>query len=269
MKKKVEVDLIEGAELQKRPDSKHKLILYTHMLCPYAQRSLLTLVHQRVPFQAVQIDLSHKPKWFVQLCRDEGLPTTVPVIDFEGLAQTDSIAICRWVCETFAHPDHPDLIYNNARDKQQVNKLIQNCSKFASAGLDLLAGRTGRSWGIGTGQSTAQWEAFEQQLQRFQASVDQSGGPFFMGSELSLADLIYMPFMERFATAMPAFTPYDPCDACDGRIGEWLAAMRQLECCSLAAPDQKLFLQALKQESSLDFFDFTTYKAHQLHPHLQ
>ncbi len=50
---------------------------------------------QRVPFQAVQIDLSHKPKWFTQLCRDEGLPSTVPVIDFEGHAQTDSIAICR------------------------------------------------------------------------------------------------------------------------------------------------------------------------------
>jgi len=60
------------------------------------------------------------------------------------------------------------------------------------------------------------------------------------------ADLIYMPFMERFATAMPAFMPYDPCDACDGRIGEWLAAMRQLECCQMAALDQKLFLQALK-----------------------
>jgi len=35
-------------------------------------------------------------------------------------------------------------MYNSAKDKQQVNKLIQNCSKFASAGLDLLAGRTGR-----------------------------------------------------------------------------------------------------------------------------
>ncbi|KAA6423953.1 MAG: hypothetical protein FRX49_05912 [Trebouxia sp. A1-2] len=141
--------------------------------------------------------------------------------------------------------------------------------QFADAGLDLLAGCTGRSWGISTGQSRAQWEAFEQQLQRFQAGVDQRGGPFLMGSEVSLADLIYMPFMERFAVAMPAFTPYDPCDACDGRIGEWLVAMRQLECCQMAAPDQKLFLQALKQERSLDFFDFTTYKAHQLHPHLQ
>ena len=43
-----------------------------------------------------------------------------------------------------------------------------------------------RSWGISTGQSRAQWEAFEQQLQRFQAGVDQRGGPFLMGSEVSL-----------------------------------------------------------------------------------
>jgi len=46
MNKQVETDLIEGAELQKRPDSKHKPILYTHMLCPYAQRSLLTLFYK-------------------------------------------------------------------------------------------------------------------------------------------------------------------------------------------------------------------------------
>ena len=49
MNKQVEIALIEGAELQKRPDSKHNPILYTHMLCPYAQRSLLTLFHQVIP----------------------------------------------------------------------------------------------------------------------------------------------------------------------------------------------------------------------------
>ena len=55
-----------------------------------------------------------------------------------------------------------------------------------------------------------------------------------------------MPFMERFAIAMPAFSPYDPCTACDGTIRDWLAAMRQLDCCQKASPDADLFLQALK-----------------------
>lgn len=46
MNKQIELDLMEGADLQKRPASNHKPILYTHMLCPYAQRTLLTLLHQ-------------------------------------------------------------------------------------------------------------------------------------------------------------------------------------------------------------------------------
>ena len=55
-----------------------------------------------------------------------------------------------------------------------------------------------------------------------------------------------MPFMERFAIAMPEFTPYDPSQACDGKIEQWLTEMRKLECCQKAAPDAKLFLQAIK-----------------------
>ena len=60
------------------------------------------------------------------------------------------------------------------------------------------------------------------------------------------ADLMYMPFMERFALAMPVFTQYDPCAACDGSIGDWLAQMQGLECCQQAAAHPYLFLQALR-----------------------
>lgn len=110
--------LIEGSQLQERPDSTNDMFLYTHMLCPYAQTALLTLLHlvrlsestapscqktflaqqralQGVPHQVVHIDLSIKPAWFTQLCRDEGFCATVPVIDFGGKAQTESIDICR------------------------------------------------------------------------------------------------------------------------------------------------------------------------------
>ena len=51
---------------------------------------------QRVQHEAIQVDLSDKPNWFQQLCRAEGLPSTVPAIDFDGHAQTDSIGISRY-----------------------------------------------------------------------------------------------------------------------------------------------------------------------------
>ncbi len=43
------MQLLEGVALQTRPDSSQNLILYTHMLCPYAQRSLLTLLFKVSP----------------------------------------------------------------------------------------------------------------------------------------------------------------------------------------------------------------------------
>jgi len=39
---------------------------------------------------------------------------------------------------------------------------------------------------IGTGQTQAQWKAFEGELEAFQAAIRKSGGPFLMGSEVSL-----------------------------------------------------------------------------------
>lgn len=39
------LEITEGSQLQERPDSINEMYLYTHMLCPYAQTALLTLLH--------------------------------------------------------------------------------------------------------------------------------------------------------------------------------------------------------------------------------
>lgn len=52
--------------------------------------------------------------------------------------------------------------------------------------------------------------------------------------------------MERFALAMPEFTGYDPCDACDEIMSQWLEAMTQQTSCQLASPNAKLFQQAIR-----------------------
>ena len=60
------------------------------------------------------------------------------------------------------------------------------------------------------------------------------------------ADLLYMPFMERFALALPDLTASDLRPACEGIMKPWLEAMGQLACCQQAFPDSKLFQQALR-----------------------
>jgi hypothetical protein len=74
------------------------------------------------------------------------------------------------------------------------------------------------------------------------------------------------PFLKRYAVAQP-LTGYDVDAALGGSIGRWLAAMRARSSCATSSADDAQLLQAYHQHRSLDFFDFETYTACQLHPH--
>ena len=91
---------------------------------------------QGVDFQPVQIDLSQKPSYFTR--STSGL---VPAVALRGDVITESLDICRWVDKTF---DGPALIPEDQRAKDVMESLISSASRINSAGLDLLAGRTGR-----------------------------------------------------------------------------------------------------------------------------
>ena len=46
-----------------------KFIIYPTLMsrfCPYAQRTMLTLLAKGVPFEVVNINLKNKPDWFVE-----------------------------------------------------------------------------------------------------------------------------------------------------------------------------------------------------------
>ena len=81
-------------------------------------------------------------------------------------------------------------------------------------------------------------------------------------------DLIYYPFAERFALAMPKFAGLDM-HGTSQAVSGWLGVMEGRPAVQMASPKADLFLAALTKEKSLDFFDFKTYKADQLLPHIK
>ncbi|CAL8463333.1 g2867 [Coccomyxa elongata] len=235
-----------------------ELVFYTHTLCPYAQRVWLTLLEKEVDFQPVQIDLSDKPPFYRSIC------SLVPAISHHGTIVTESVDICNWIDDS---SEGPSLVPSEQAGRQAMSALVSSSSAINSAGLSLLAGRTGRFWGIGGGQTQAQQRSFEAQLTTLDESLSNFGGPFLLGERASLADLIIFPFMERFALAK-VFTGYDVHDALGGSIGTWLSSMAERPSCKAASANHTLLLEAFKKHRSLDFFDFTTYTATELHPHL-
>ena len=52
------------------------------------------------------------------------------------------------------------------------------------------------------------------------------------------------------------------------QIGQWIDVMQQRPSCQIAAANPDLFLQAVEEHKTIDFFDYATYNACDLHPHL-
>ena len=92
---------------------------------------------QGVEFQPVQIDLSQKPSYFDRVSAS----SLVPAVAYKGSVVTESLDICRWVDKAF---QGPALVPEDSVRRDAMETLLRNASSINSAGLDLLAGRTGR-----------------------------------------------------------------------------------------------------------------------------
>lgn len=83
--------IVEAATLQDASPASDSVVLYTHMMCPYAQRAWLVLVEKNAPHTLVHVDLSSKPEWFLRM-NPRG---QVPFAALQGDAQGESLDICR------------------------------------------------------------------------------------------------------------------------------------------------------------------------------
>lgn len=65
---------------------------------------------------------------------------------------------------------------------------------------------------------------------------------------------------------MPVFSAYDPRSS-NPSFAAWLDAAGSRPAAIAAAADLQLLLAAYKEHRCVDFFDYTSYTAVQLHPH--
>ena len=79
---------------------------------------------------------------------------------------------------------------------------------------------------------------------------------------------MYWPFAERFDLVLPHLCSPGMRELGPPEIALWMDAMQSRKSCQAAAADPKLFLRAVDKHRSIDFFDYHTYNAHDLHPHL-
>ncbi|CAG9460816.1 unnamed protein product [Pedinophyceae sp. YPF-701] len=237
--------------------------LYTHVLCPYAHRAWLAMLEKGIDFNMRHVDLSNKPADLLRV-NPRGL---VPAVEHDGSVVVESADIVQWVDDTFAGPP---LTPEDAAAAAAMRDLIDGpLGRVQSAGFSLMAGSTGRYWGIGSGQTSAHWESFVASLKPLADSLERHGGPFLVGAHPTVADILVYPFLERFDVAAQGMMGFDvrADDVHGGAVGRWMDAMAARPSSGVASPDRALLLRAFERHKSLDFFDYEAYGEFDLHPH--
>ncbi len=159
--------------------------LVSHTLCPYVQRAAIVLTEKGIAFKRKDVDLAHKPQWFLD-CSPLG---KTPVLLVEDQALFESAAICDYLDETCSSALHPDDALVRAQHRAWVafaSETLQSIAGFYSAPDEqtLIAK---------AGDLRAKFDQLERAL--VQANQD---GAFFGGQHFCMVDAAFAPVFRYF-----------------------------------------------------------------------
>jgi glutathione S-transferase len=162
--------------------SELKLQLISHILCPYVQRAVITLLEKQIPHQRTYIDLANKPDWFRQLSPLGKVPLLV--VDNRH-ALFESAVICEYLDEVTPAPLHPADPLEKAKHRAWI--------EFGSSILNSIAG-------FYNAPDAAAFEQKRQELINKFIWLENylSDRPYFAGSQFSLVDAAYGPIFRYF-----------------------------------------------------------------------
>lgn len=198
-------------------ESVPELHFITAEVCPFAQRSHLALLEKGLDFKHSEINLRDKPAWF-----DAISPySKVPVLQRGGDVIYESAIINQYLEDVY--PD-PALMPVDPGQRAMARIWIDYDNvKFTAAFYRVLLERD-RDRRAALAQSiTDMLGVIEDQALGKLGYGDGKSGPYFLGGDVSLADLSFYPHLERFAV-LTEYRGIEIPARCE-RLRAWLAAM--------------------------------------------
>jgi len=157
------------------------MLLISHALCPYVQRAAIVLMEKGLAFERQDIDLTHKPGWFLQV---SPLGKT-PVLLVEGEAIFESAVICEYLDDTALPRLHPAGALQRARHRAWM--------EFGSAVLNLIG-----DFYSAADESTLLARAADIRARFVQIEAALGEGAFFAGESFSIVDAVFGPVFRYF-----------------------------------------------------------------------
>lgn len=160
-----------------------KLTLISHPLCPYVQRAAILLAEKGVPFERHDVDLAHKPDWFLAL---SPLGKT-PVLLVDDTPLFESAVICEYLDETQLPPLHPADPLQRAQHRAWMefgSAVLNDIARYYNAADDAALDAAGAAL-------QGRFVPLEQRLRL-------GNGPYFAGEQMSIVDAVFGPVFRYF-----------------------------------------------------------------------
>lgn len=155
-------------------------ILISFKLCPFVQRSVITLLHKKIDFTIEYINLQKKPDWFVEIS-----PLgKVPLLRVKEHVLFESAVINEYLDETNGEP----MLPKDPLEKAEHRGWIEFSSSLFNAQHQLTQARREETY-------LKIEEDFTKKLAPLERKIGSDG--FFEGKEFSLVDSAFAPFLMR------------------------------------------------------------------------
>lgn len=155
--------------------------LISFKICPFVQRSVITLREKNVEYDVTYIDLANKPDWFLKLS-----PLgKVPVLQVGEEALFESAVINEYLDETNGpayHPKDPLIRGKNRAWIEFISQILMDQYRNSIAATE--------------GDFDKHLDAAREKIERLETIHK---GPYFNGAEFSLVDAAIAPAFTRFA----------------------------------------------------------------------
>ncbi|MGD2183648.1 glutathione S-transferase family protein [Lusitaniella coriacea] len=188
------------------------ITIYSASACPYAQRSRMVLLAKGIDFQLEEIDLNNKPENF----QDISPYGKVPVLKHRDRRIWESAIINEYLEEVFPEPP---LLPSDPQDRAMARIWIDFANtKFAPAFYKLLLTQDPKI--------QQEWSKELQNHLHFierEAFKNAETGAFWLGQTLSLVDISFYPWFERWS-ALSHYRNIEIPPSCT-RLHQWHQAM--------------------------------------------
>jgi glutathione S-transferase len=211
-----------------------KLELVSFKLCPFVQRSVITLLEKGHDFQIAYINLDDPPQWF----KDVSPLGKVPVLQVGEEVLFESAVINEYIDEITPPSLHPQ----NPLMKAKNRAWIEFGSELLMAQFRFVMSQDKNSY-------ETNLKELQEKLQRLETVL--SGGTFFNGEQFSLVDTAYAPLFMR----LELLKQWANLDFNLPKIQRWSAALLAKESVQKSVVDDfaNLFQMRLKAANSYLF----------------